>query len=108
MISVIAALALAAFPFGPTTPVNDLPLRPFAAAVPSPVMAVMLTGESGWVGIDRSITQTMLDRGIPVVGFDMPTYLKTKRTPDQMGADLERVVRFYLDSLGRRHRAADR
>ena len=65
-----------------------------------PVMAVMLTGESGWVGIDRTITQTLLDRGIPVVGFDMPAYLKNKRTPDQMGADLARVVRFYLDSWG--------
>ena len=36
MISLIAALALATFPLGPTAPVNDLPLRPFAAdrAVP--------------------------------------------------------------------------
>ncbi len=98
MIRFIAALALAAFPFGRTEPVSDLPLRPFAATVPSPVMAVMLTGESGWVGIDRAITQTLLDRGIPVVGFDMPAYLKSKRTPEQMGADLARVVRFYLDS----------
>jgi len=62
------------------------------------VMAVMLTGESGWVGMDRTITQTLLDRGIPVVGFDMPAYLKNKRTPEQMGTDLARVVRFYLDS----------
>ena len=100
MISFIAALALTAFPLGPTEPVSDLPLRPFAAAVPSPVMAVMLTGQSGWAGIDRSITQTMLNRRIPVVGFDMPTYLKTKRSPEQMGADLERVVRFYLDAWG--------
>ncbi len=98
MIAFIAALTLAAFPFGPTEPVGDLPLRPFAATVPSKYMAVMLTGESGWVGIDRTITQTLLDRGVPVVGFDMPAYLKTKRTPDQMSADLARVVRFYLDS----------
>jgi len=98
MISFIAALALTAFPLGPAEPVSDLPLRPFAATVPSPVMAVMLTGESGWVGMDRTITQTLLDRGIPVVGFDMPAYLKNKRTPEQMGTDLARVVRFYLDS----------
>lgn len=98
MISFIAALALTAFPLGPAEPVSDLPLRPFAATVPSPVMAVMLTGESGWVGMDRTITQTLLDRGIPVVGFDMPAYLKNKRTADQMGVDLARVVRFYLDS----------
>ena len=98
MIALVAALALVTFPFGPTEPVSDLPLRPFAATVPSPVMAVMLTGESGWVGIDRTITQTLLNRGVPVVGFDMPAYLKTKRTPDQMSADLARVVRFYLDS----------
>ena len=98
MISFIAALALAAFPFGPTEPVSDLPLRPFTAAVPSPVMAVVLTGASGWVGIDRTITQTLLDRGIPVVGFDMPAYLKNRKSPDQMGADLARVVRYYLDS----------
>ena len=86
MISFIAALALTAFPFGPTEPVSDLPLRPFAATVPSPVMAVMLTGESGWVGIDRTITQTLLDRGIPVVGFDMPAYLKNKRTAGPDGS----------------------
>lgn len=98
MFSLVVALALTAFPFGPTQPVSDLPLRPFPAAVPAPVMAVMLTGESGWVGIDRSITQTLLDHGIPVVGFDMPAYLKNKPTPDQMGADLARVVQFYLDS----------
>ena len=98
MIALIAALTLATFPFGPTEPVSDLPLRPFAATVPSHFMAVMLTGESGWVGIDRTITQTLLDRGVPVVGFDLPAYLKTKRTPDQMSADLARVVRFYLDS----------
>jgi len=98
MITLIAALTLAAFPFGPAEPVGDLPLRPFAATVPSHFMAVMLTGESGWVGIDRTITQTLLDRGVPVVGFDLPTYLKTKHTPDQMSADLARVVRFYLDS----------
>ena len=98
MIAFIAALALTAFPIGPTEPVGDLPLRPFAATVPSKYMAVMLSGESGWVGIDRTITQTLLDRGVPVVGFDMPAYLKTKRTPDQMSADLARVVRFYLDS----------
>jgi type IV secretory pathway VirJ component len=98
MISFIAALALTAFPFGPTEPVSDLPLLPFPTTVPSPVMAVMLTGESGWVGVDRTITQTLINRGIPVVGFDMPAYLKNKRTADQMGADLARVVRFYLDS----------
>ena len=98
MLSVIAALALAAFPFGPADPVSDLPLRPFAAAVPSPVMAVMLTGENGWAGIDRTITQALLDRGIPVVGFDIPAYFKNKRSPEQMSADLARVVRFYLDS----------
>lgn len=98
MLAFVAALAVVAFPFGPTEPVSDLPLRPFAAAVPSTVMAIMLTGESGWVGIDRTITQTLLNRGVPVVGFDMPAYLKTKRTPDQMSADLARVVRFYLDS----------
>ncbi len=98
MFSLVAALALAAYPYGPTQPVSDLPLRPFAAEVPASFMAVVLTGENGWVGIDRNVTQTLLDRGIPVVGFDTPTYLKVKRTPEQMGADLERVVRFYLDS----------
>lgn len=98
MLTLITALALAAYPFGPAEPVSDLPLKSFAAAVPSPTMAVMVTGTNGWASVDRSITQKFLDQGIPVVAFDMSRYLKTSHTPAQMGADLARVVRYYSDS----------
>ena len=97
MLTFITAVALAAYPLAADS-VSDLPLKSFAAAVPSPTMAVMVTGTGGWASVDRSITQKFLDQGIPVVAFDMSKYLKASHTPAQMGADLARVVRYYSDS----------
>jgi hypothetical protein len=58
------------------------------------------------VGIDRTITQTLLNRGVPVVGFDMPAYLKTKRTPDRIVPTGARGA--LPRQLGRRQCAAHR
>jgi type IV secretory pathway VirJ component len=55
----------------------------------------MLTGDGGWRRIDRKVTDDLRDAGIPVVGFLTNDYFRTRRTPDESGCALERVIRFY-------------
>jgi type IV secretory pathway VirJ component len=39
---------------------------------------------------------TLADSGISVVGLDVPSYLRTPRTPDGASADLKRLLEYYL------------
>ncbi len=91
--------------------VKDLPLIVAPAAggvmrsVPNApngnVLVILVTGDGGWASIDRGVAGVLTDSGVPVVGFNMLKYLWTRRTPDQAGADLERLVRAYAGATGR-------
>ena len=82
---------------GPLVSVGDLPLvevRP--RGVVSDVLAVIVSGDGGWAGIDRELGEAMADRGVAVVGLNSLQYFWKRKTPDGAGADLERIVRHYL------------
>jgi type IV secretory pathway VirJ component len=61
-------------------------------------MAVMLSGDGGWAAGDRSMAAALADSGISVVGLDVPSYLRTPRTPDRASADLLHLLSHYLTS----------
>jgi type IV secretory pathway VirJ component len=61
-------------------------------------MAVILSGDGGWAAGDRTMAAALADSGISVVGLDVPSYLRTPRTPDGASADLKRLLEFYLAS----------
>lgn len=77
--------------------VADLPLveLPPAGGV-SDGLAVIVSGDGGWAGLDRQVAGVLAARGIPVVGLDSLQYFWTRRTPDEAGAALERVLDHYL------------
>ena len=81
---------------GLSAPVVDLPL---VAIEPKGVrgnyFAVVLSGDGGWVNIDRSIGTDLAAHGIPVVGLNSLQYFWTRRTPAGMGADLARIIDHY-------------
>ncbi len=91
--------------------VRDLPLivapaaggvmRSVAAAPNGDALAILVTGDGGWASIDRGVAGVLTEGGVPVVGFNMLRYLWTRRTPEQAGADLERLVRAYVGATGR-------
>ena len=92
------ALAIAQEPrtsLGPE--VRDLPLieLPLPNA-PSRTFAVMLTGDGGWATLDKKVSAELVARGLPVVALNTRAYLSHRRTPDQAGFDLSRIVRYYL------------
>jgi len=77
--------------------VADLPLNlvPAAAGATSPWFGVFLSGDGGWVGIDRDVSKALAEHGIPVVGWDSLKYFWSARTPDGAARDLDRVLRHY-------------
>lgn len=59
------------------------------------VLAILLSGDGGWAGIDEELAARLAAQGIPVVGFDSLRYFWTARTPEGIAADLDRIVATY-------------
>ncbi|HEX9500437.1 MAG TPA: AcvB/VirJ family lysyl-phosphatidylglycerol hydrolase [Thermoanaerobaculia bacterium] len=72
-------------------PVIELP----ATAGASDRFAVVLTGDGGWRKVDDRIAAVLRSQGIPVVGFDVPAYFATRRTPEESACALEQTIRMY-------------
>jgi type IV secretory pathway VirJ component len=73
----------------------DLPLIEVPTAVASDTFAVMISGDGGWAAIDKAISRSFADAGIPVVGLNALEYLWKKKTPDLAARDLERIIGHY-------------
>jgi len=75
---------------------SDLPLHVMATKTPPPIaLAVVLTGDGGWAGIDRRIAQVLADHDVGVVGLDSRSYLMHGKTPDEAAADIGRIMKHY-------------
>lgn len=78
----------------------NLPLTivmPPKGARPSDTMAVIYSGDGGWVGIDRDVAGEVAKAGIPVVGMDSLSYFWSARTPRGAGADLGKIVNAFSE-----------
>jgi type IV secretory pathway VirJ component len=82
---------------------KDLPLVEVPAQVAGPdnVLAVVVSGDGGWAGIDRDIANTLSHKGLPVVGLNSLQYFWKRRTPEESSQALERIIRHYLASWGK-------
>jgi type IV secretory pathway VirJ component len=74
---------------------NDLPLSEIPAAQ-GPLLAVLITGDGGWVSADQSLATALAQRNVAVVGLNAPRYLSRRPSPAQAGNDLTRIVRYFL------------
>jgi type IV secretory pathway VirJ component len=76
---------------------HDLPLVEVPANDPArDAMAMILSGDGGWAGIDREIAGVLAKNGVPVVGLNSLKYFWTKKTPETAAEDLERILRAYM------------
>ena len=64
---------------------------------------VFLTGDGGWVGLDKGVSGELAKHDIPIVGWDSLKYFWKRRTPDGASHDLDRVLRYYAHAWGRSH-----
>lgn len=62
---------------------RGLPLIEVPAATSAGgTIALFLSGDGGWAGIDKQMARTFADGGVAVVGVNLKSYLGTRRTPD--------------------------
>ncbi len=81
-------------------PIVEVPAQPNAP--PSDSFAIIMSGDGGWAGIDRDIAAALSAKGIFVVGLDSLRYYWTKRTPQGLAADTDKMIRYYLSHLGKK------
>lgn len=80
-----------------TPDVSDLPLIEVpATGATSPILAVFVTGDGGWAGLDKGVSTRLAERGIATVGFNSRSYFWHAKTPEQTTHDFERLLRHYL------------
>lgn len=65
-------------------------------------LAIILSGDGGWVSIDKELGHTLSQAGIPVVGFNSLHYFWKARTPAEMANDLDRIINHYTNAWQRR------
>lgn len=77
--------------------IKDLPL--VEVPTPSPAhgdtMALIITGDGGWAGLDRAVATRLSEQGVPVIGFDALSYFWNRRTPDETAKDVESAIQHY-------------
>jgi type IV secretory pathway VirJ component len=59
-------------------------------------LAVLVSGDGGWAGIDEAVAAVLADHGVAVVGIDSLRYFWKERTPQSTAADVDRILRHYL------------
>jgi type IV secretory pathway VirJ component len=74
-------------------PVVEVPVR----RTTNSTLAIILSGDGGWAGGDRAMAAAFADSGVAVVGLDIPSYLRVKRTPEGAADDMARLLHHYLD-----------
>lgn len=92
-----AAVMLAGCMAAPPPPPGVVPVVSYEArgTQTSPYFVVFVTGDGGWRRIDVKVSDVLRDAGMPVVGILANSYFARERTPDETGADLEKVIREY-------------
>jgi type IV secretory pathway VirJ component len=80
-------------------PVIEVPAAP--DTTPTDSFAIVMSGDGGWAGLDKDVAQALSAHGIPVVGLDSLRYFWTLRTPEGLAADTDRMIRYYLEHLGK-------
>lgn len=73
-----------------------LPIVEVPAKQPGDALAVLISGDGGWAGIDKAVAAALAERGIPVVGLDSLRYFWNERTPHSSAADVDRIVQHYM------------
>ncbi|MHB8454577.1 MAG: virulence factor family protein [Acidiferrobacterales bacterium] len=82
---------------GSARPVTDLPLVEVPATVTANnSLVVMVSGDGGWAGLDQELARALAGRGYSIVGLNSLKYFWSRRTPDEAGHDLTRILDYYL------------
>jgi type IV secretory pathway VirJ component len=78
--------------------IGDLPVTEVRAedSTNSNEMAVLLTGDGGWAGLDQELAAQLAADGVPTVALNSLKYFWTERSPEETAKDVARVMSHYL------------
>jgi len=80
-------------------PLVEVPAR--TGAPPADLLAIVLSGDGGWAGLDKEVAQALAEHGIPVAGLDSLRYFWSARTPQGLAGDIDRMIGYYLGHFGK-------
>jgi len=79
--------------------VADLPLTDIAATSDDAEgrhrIAIIVTGDGGWAGLDRGVADALTAHGVHVIGFSTLKFFWQKQTPQATAQALARVIAHY-------------
>jgi type IV secretory pathway VirJ component len=76
--------------------IGDLPVNEVPATGSSAELALLLTGDGGWAGLDQELAARLAASGVPTAGLNSLKYFWSERTPDETTRDVARLMRHYL------------
>ncbi len=85
--SAVSSLVSTMQPFG------DLPAVDLPSTTPPRAVAILVSGDGGWRDLDKTIGEWLSTQGIHVVGLDALRYFWSKRTPEELARDTEKLLR---------------
>jgi type IV secretory pathway VirJ component len=80
----------------PPKDLSGLPVVEVPAAAKGDTLAILISGDGGWAGIDKELAAALVSRGVPVAGLDSLRYFWTARSPESTAKDVDRMIRFYV------------
>jgi len=79
--------------------VADLPLTDIAPTAAGADgghrVAIIVTGDGGWAGLDRGVADALTAHGVHVIGFSTLKFFWQKQTPEATAQALARVIAHY-------------
>lgn len=76
--------------------IADLPLTEIApSSEDSGRIAILLTGDGGWAGLDKGVAEALAADGVRVVGFSTLKFFWQKRSPEVAADALARTIAHY-------------
>jgi len=85
-------------------PLVEIPAKAAAthdAGLESDLVAVLLTGDGGWAGLDQDVSAELAAHGVPVVGFNSLKYFWRARTQQETAEAVARATQHALDRFGK-------
>lgn len=74
----------------------DLPLVEIRAeGQATDTLAVFVSGDGGWAGLDQDMAGVLAAAGVDVVGVNSLRYFWVRKTPEDLGRDLARILDRY-------------
>ncbi|MFO1036551.1 MAG: AcvB/VirJ family lysyl-phosphatidylglycerol hydrolase [Geminicoccaceae bacterium] len=80
---------------------GDLPIAEIPPEGDGTLLAVIISGDGGWRDIDKEIGAALAQKGVGVVGIDSLRYFWNERKPDELAADLQRIIAHYAAAYDR-------